>query len=123
MIKFLFFLFVGLPAGLIAQYKNIFDTSLINNTSDNFFCINPAVNSIKAHGGQRGSKSLSVFVKSFDQDSSLQKKKTSNYEYYDIDFLGDKYLFEKKYGKRKRIEYTSRIEDVKEQAFKLIQKY
>ena len=75
MIKFLFFLFVGLPAGLIAQYKNIFDTSLINNTSDNFFCINPAVNSIKVHGGYRGSKSLSVFVKSFDQDSSLQKRK------------------------------------------------
>ena len=123
MIKFLFFLLVGIPAALTAQYKNIFDSSLINNTSDDFFCSNPAIDKIEVYERFNGLKTLYVYVKSFVHDSSLQKKKTSNYEYYDTDFLGDKYLFEKKYGKRKPIEYTSGIEDVKEQAFGLIQKY
>ena len=99
MIKFLFFLFVGLPAALPAQYKNVFDTSLINNTSDDFFCINPVIDSIEVYERSSGLKTLYVYVKSFDQDSSVQKRKTSNYEYYDMDFLGDEYLFEKKYGK------------------------
>lgn len=95
MIKFLFFLFVGLPAGLTAQYKNIFDTSFINNTSDDFFCINPAIDSIKVYGGY----SLSVFVKSVDEGGTTKKSRTSEREYFDMDFLGDEYLFEKKYGK------------------------
>ena len=99
MIKFLFFLLVGVPAALTAQYKNIFDTSFINNTSDDFFCINPDIDSIKVDRGYRRSKSLSVFVKSVDEGGATKKSRTSEGEYFDMDFLGDEYLFEKKYGK------------------------
>lgn len=92
-------IFLSLVAlGTAAQKKQVFDTSFLTSSSKQFFNNNPVVNKIEYHLGAGGSRMMFVYPKTIWLDSSYKKTGFDNYEYYDFGFLGDRYLFEKKYS-------------------------
>jgi len=57
------------------------------------------VDSLKVTGYSNNSGWVSVYLKIFWQDTSYRYRSLNGSEEYDFGFLGDRYLFEKKYGK------------------------
>ncbi len=93
-------LFFVIPLVSNSQRKVIFDTTIVNTTSKDFFEKNIVIDSISFTYPKR-IVSLFVYPKSIWYDSSYKKIPTYNSEYYNYEFLGDQYLFEKKYGQLK----------------------
>lgn len=88
-----------IPALLIsvlasAQKIQYFDTSFVNTSSADFFKRNPVVDSINFSG----TSVVYVYLKTTWQDTAYKASSTNNYNWYDLNFIGDKYFFEKKYG-------------------------
>ena len=87
--------------GTAAQKNQVFDTSFLTSSSKQFFNNNPVVNKIEYHLWASGSRTMYVYPKTIWLDSTYIKTGFDNYEYYDFNFLGDRYLFEKKYSSLK----------------------
>ncbi|MCY7420422.1 MAG: hypothetical protein LH478_01630 [Chitinophagaceae bacterium] len=86
------------PILVSAQKRCFVDTIFLNTSSSDFFLQNPVVDSLKVNGYPYNSAGVWVYSKTFWQDTSYHKLSFYGNENYDFDFLGDKYLFEKKYG-------------------------
>lgn len=85
-------------AGCSSTKKQVVDTSFLTSSSKQFFNNNRVVNKIEYHLGTNGSRTMYVYPKTIWLDSTYKKTGFDNYEYYDFNFLGDRYLFEKKYS-------------------------
>jgi len=77
-----------------AQKMKTFDTSFLNITTKDFFKKNPVVRELHYFTNFQSSRYISAY---FSKDSSGNDDRKKN-EYYNFNFIGDRYLFEKKYG-------------------------
>ncbi|MFT3845742.1 MAG: hypothetical protein QM725_11860 [Lacibacter sp.] len=66
----------------------------MNTSSADFFKRNPVVDSLHFSG----SGVIYVYLKTTWQDTAYKASSTNNYNWYDLNFIGDKYFFETKYG-------------------------
>ena len=82
----------AIPLNCSAQTILVFDTSFVNNTSKDFFVKNPSVKKLDFFCNFQSSRYVSVYFKKDKTDSNS----LANYEHYNLNFIGDKYLLEKK---------------------------
>jgi hypothetical protein len=97
-IRYLFLFIIVFPSLLPAQRTRTFDSSVVNNYSNDFFCRNPAVDSIKSYVDYNQSTRVSIYTRSVVQENAIRESSSENTDYFNLGFLGDKYLFERKYG-------------------------
>ena len=90
----IFILLFSISGGCAAQEMKTFDTCFLNTTLKDFFSKNTDVEALSYFTNFQLVRRISV---SFKKDTSGRKANTGN-EYYNLNFIGDKYLFEKKYG-------------------------
>jgi hypothetical protein len=77
-----------------AQQFQFFDTSFANTLSKEFFERNKEIKGIDFSSGYIGYRYVSIETKLQDIYSPASKKIRA----YNLNFIGDRYLFEKKYG-------------------------
>lgn len=97
--RIIFLIIICLPIALAAQKKVTFDTILINNSSATFFRENPVVDSIIYITGHNWGKQVRVYLKTLWSSTVYTESLFKIGDFYDLDLLGDNFLFEKKYGK------------------------
>ena len=92
-------LFILLLISFIGKAQLItVDTCFVNNTSKQFFKKNQLADKVFFFISANGSKSIDVYKKGTWQDTSYKFSKSTDYETYDLDFIGDNYFFHKKFG-------------------------
>lgn len=88
------FILLGTSLNVASQKQSVFDTSFLNTSSKDFFKNNPVIDSIVVHH-----TNYLVYLKTRWENIASSKFRQSSYDSYSSNFLGDIYLFEKKYGK------------------------
>ncbi|RXK59404.1 hypothetical protein ESA94_14825 [Lacibacter luteus] len=74
------------------------DTFFANTSSKQFFKQNTLVEKISFSNYADGSKHIDVYRKGIWQADSYNYSIPNSYESYDLNFIGDNYFFQKKYG-------------------------
>lgn len=88
-----------LVCSLISKAQLItIDTSFANTSSKQFFERNRLVEKIFYSINSDGSKDIQIYRKGIWQDASFNFSVPSDYESYNLNFIGDNYFFLKKYG-------------------------
>lgn len=96
-ICFLFLFAVSLTSS--AQKMQIVDTCFVNTSSKDFFTRNPVIEKVQFNIYADSVNYISVYPKTIWQDTTYKNSYFNNYESYNLSFIGDRYFFEKQYGK------------------------
>lgn len=94
----IFLLLFVITFSLAAQKKRIFDTAFVNQSSNDFFVRNPEAIKINFEISFFNERSVCIYTKGYWADTTYTKATIGACEFYNFNFLGDVYHFEKKYG-------------------------
>ena len=83
---------------IFAQTQKKVDTSYSTTSYSNFFKRNSVIDKIEFYSQRGKFFSVTVFPKTIWEAKGFNYTANRNYELYNFTFMGDQYLFEKKYG-------------------------
>ena len=101
-LKIIFYCLILISVHASGQlYYHTFDTTYKHQIIPEFFAENPSVRklSVRIHvtNGYDTTTTLTVYPKTYWDPENYLNRTISKDEYYELDFIGDRYLYNKKY--------------------------